>query len=40
MKDPGQASSRFHAQHCRMQKLGIRGEPIEGPSHCECDYAL
>ena len=33
--------SRFHDQHCRMQTLGLRVGPIDGPGlYCPCDYAM
>ncbi|KAI2810900.1 hypothetical protein BLOT_002068 [Blomia tropicalis] len=34
------AVGRFRTQACRMIKLGIRIQPIDGPGWCECDYAL
>nr|XP_027199030.1 beta-hexosaminidase subunit beta-like [Dermatophagoides pteronyssinus] len=39
-KDPKKAKTRFHGQRCRMQILGLKVEPIEGPDFCYCDDAI
>ncbi|KAH9396435.1 hypothetical protein TYRP_019842 [Tyrophagus putrescentiae] len=39
-KKASEARGRFHGQFCRMQRLGIRGGPIDGPGFCLCDGAL
>lgn len=35
-----QARPRFNHQHCRMQVLGLRVQPNEGPGYCACDHAM
>lgn len=34
------ALPRFEVQRCRMQKRGIRVEPVNGAGSCPCDYML
>lgn len=37
---PSEAVPRFEAQRCRMQKRGIRVQPVNGPGACLCDHVL
>lgn len=40
VRDAKKAQKRFEIQRCRMQKRGVRVEPVEGSSVCRCDYKL
>lgn len=40
VNDAEKARPRFHGMECRLQREGMRVGPIDGPGHCQCDYAL
>ncbi|XP_076304641.1 beta-hexosaminidase subunit alpha-like isoform X2 [Tachypleus tridentatus] len=40
LKDVNKATPRFEEHRCRMLKRGLRVQPGNGPSFCECDFAV